>query len=169
MPMSAHYRGLRDRIGPQLLLIPGVAAVLRDVQGRILLQQNHDQVWGLPAGAIEPGEAPALAVVREVYEETGLHVRAERVLGVLGGESCRVTYPNGDRVEYVATVFECRRVAGALITASDETARLQWFAPDELPPLTPPYPDGVLRRGEPAAYFQWDEEWLRPQSRSTVW
>ncbi len=159
--MSSYYRGLRDRIGSELLLIPGVAAVLRDEHGRILMQLNQDGGWGLPAGAIEPGEAPALAVAREVYEETGLVVRAERVLGVVGGNGCRVTYPNGDCVEYVATVFECRRVGGSLITENDETARLQWFHPDHLPPLAFPYPDSVLRRGGPAAYFEWKEAWAQ--------
>jgi 8-oxo-dGTP pyrophosphatase MutT (NUDIX family) len=160
--MSSHYRRLRERIGSELLLIPAVAGVLRDERGRVLLQRDHRDGWSLPAGAIEPGEAPARAVVREVYEETGLHVRAERVLGIVGGTSCRVTYPNGDRVEYVVTVFECRQVSGALIGRNEETAGLQWFLSDELPVLTFRYPDGALFGLQPTAYFEWDEAWVRP-------
>src|SRR6185295_299752 len=114
MPMSPYYRALRERIGTELLLIPAVAAVVRDEGGRILIQRTRHGTWSLPAGAIEPGESPARAAVREVYEETGLITRAERVLAVLGGSKYRVTYPNGDRVEGLVTVFECKHIGGSL-------------------------------------------------------
>lgn len=160
MAMSPYYRGLRARIGTDLLLIPAVAAVVRDERGRLLIQRTRHDTWSLPAGAIEPGEAPARAVTREVYEETGLSVRPERVLAVFGGASCRVTYPNGDEVEYVVTLFECRGVGGALLDANDETASLHWFPREALPPLAFPYPDAVLRGDHPAPYFDWNEAWL---------
>jgi 8-oxo-dGTP pyrophosphatase MutT (NUDIX family) len=157
--MSPYYRALRARTGPDLLLIPAVAAVIRDDQGRLLVQRTQHGEWSLPAGAIEPGEAPARAVAREVHEETGLHVRPVRVLAVVGGEHCRVTYPSGDRVEYIVTVFECSVVAGSLIDSNDETASLQWFQLNELPKLAFPYPDEVLRSEGAAAYFEWDDAW----------
>lgn len=162
MAMSPYYRSLRDRIGSDLLLIPAVAAVLRDERGRVLLQRGHHGEWSLPAGAVEPGESPAQAVAREVHEETGLEVRVDRVLGVVGGAAYRITYPNGDRVEYVVTVFECTRVAGQLIESNDETAALEWFAPEQMPALAVPYPDSVLRGADPSAYFEWDVAWARP-------
>ena len=42
--------------------------------------------WTLPGGGVEPGETAAAAAVREVFEETGLRVRAVRLLweGVYG-------------------------------------------------------------------------------------
>ena len=101
MPMSSFYRSIRDRIGSSLLLIPAVVAIIRDETGRVLLQQRHDRSWSLPAGAIEPGESSSAAVVREVFEETGLQVRPSRITAVVGGSACRVRYPNGDEVEYV--------------------------------------------------------------------
>jgi len=153
MPMSPYYRALREYVGNELLLIPAVAAVLRDDQERVLVQRTHDGAWSLPAGAIEPGEAPAQAIVREVLEETGLLIRAERVLAVLGGSDCRVTYPNGHLVEYVVTVFACARISGSLIDSNDETAFLRWFAPDEIPSLLFPYPDAVFRADAAAAHF----------------
>jgi len=162
MPMSSYYRSLRDRIGSELLLVPAVAALLRDEEGRVLIQRGHHGGWSLPAGAIEPGEAPAQAVVREVYEETGLQVRVGRLLGVVGGAGCRTTYPNGDRVEYVVTIFECTRLAGAMISSNEETAELAWFLPDQIPTLAFPYPAEALRSGDRPAYFAWDPAWVRP-------
>lgn len=161
MPMSPYYRALRARVGTELLLIPAVAAVVRDDEGRVLIQRSQHGVWSLPAGAIEPGESPAQAVAREVYEETGLNVRAERVLGVFGGPKYRWTYPNGDRVEGLVTVFECVRVSGELIESNDETAFLRWFTLAELPELAVPYPDEVLRGTGESAHFEWDETWAR--------
>src|SRR6185295_9420099 len=121
MSMSPYYRALRERIGTELLLIPAVAAVIRDEHGRILIQRSRHGAWSLPAGAIEPGESPAQAVVREVYEETGLSVRVERILGVLGGSKYRLTYPNGDQVEGLITVFECKQAGGSLSGGNEET------------------------------------------------
>ena len=38
--------------------------------------------WALPGGGIDPGESPSQAVLREVFEETGQHVRIVRVLAL---------------------------------------------------------------------------------------
>jgi 8-oxo-dGTP diphosphatase len=51
---------------------------LVDTQGAVLLQLRdggttyYPHVWGLPGGAIEPGETPAEAALRELWEETSL-------------------------------------------------------------------------------------------------
>jgi ADP-ribose pyrophosphatase YjhB (NUDIX family) len=154
MPISEFYRAIRERIGTTRLLMPAVAAVIRDQEGRVLLQQQHDDSWSLPAGAVEPGESPSAAVAREVVEETGLVVRAETILAVLGGEQCRVRYPNHDEVEYVVTVFACAVLGGALITSNDETKRLDYFAASEMPKLKFPFPAQVFERSCSAAFFE---------------
>jgi 8-oxo-dGTP pyrophosphatase MutT (NUDIX family) len=153
MPISEFYRAIRERVGTALLLIPAAAAVIRDAEGRILLQQQHDETWSLPAGAVEPGESPSAAVVREVAEETGLVVRAATILAVLGGEHCRVRYANRDEVEYVVTVFACTVIGGALITSNDETKRLEYFAVSKMPKLNFPYPEQIFDEHRSSAYF----------------
>lgn len=35
MPISEFYRAIRERVGKTLLLMPGVAAVIRDNEGRM--------------------------------------------------------------------------------------------------------------------------------------
>jgi ADP-ribose pyrophosphatase YjhB (NUDIX family) len=154
MPISEFYRAIRERVGTTLLLIPAVAAVIRDADGRILLQQQHDDSWSLPAGAVEPGELPSTALVREVAEETGLVVRAQTILAVLGGEHCRVRYANHDEVEYVVTVFACAVLGGALITSNDETKHLEYFAVSTMPKLDFPYPAQVFQQSRGSAYFE---------------
>lgn len=146
MPMSSYYQSVRDRQGRGLLMMPAVAAIVHDVAGRILLQLTHDDEWSLPAGAIEPGESPEDAVVREVAE--GLHVSPARLVGVLGGSKCRVTYRNGDEVEYVVTVYECEIQRGSL-RVQGETKSLQWFPPAEMPALAFSYPAAFFRGAPP--------------------
>lgn len=131
MGVSPFYRALRDRVGRDLLLIPAVSALIRDSNGCLLVHQRPDGTWSLPAGAIEPGETPAQAVVRETFEETGLHVVPESVAAVVGGESCRVQNTAGDQIEYVVTVFACRIVGGVPVAASDETMALAFLPPED--------------------------------------
>lgn len=38
MPMSRHRKELRERVGDMLIVQPGVAAMVRDDEGRVLLQ-----------------------------------------------------------------------------------------------------------------------------------
>jgi 8-oxo-dGTP pyrophosphatase MutT (NUDIX family) len=166
MPMSPYYRALRQRLGTELLIIPAVAAVVRDAGGRVLIQRSRHGVWSLPAGAIEPGEPPARAVAREVFEETGLVVRPERVLGVFGGAAYRYVYPNGDQVEGLVTLFECVRVGGELLAddraaAHEETESLRWFSLAELPELAVAYPHEALGGERVAACFDWSESWIQ--------
>ena len=89
MAISEHYAQIRRKLGTALILVPGVAAIIRDEAGRILFQRKDDGTWSLPAGAIEPSENPAQAIVREVQEETGLKVKPERIVGVFGGDGFR--------------------------------------------------------------------------------
>ncbi|MFC6651538.1 NUDIX domain-containing protein [Paenibacillus rhizoplanae] len=147
MPMSEYYRELRGKAGNGLLMMPSVAAVVRDEQDRILLIRKKDEtLWGLPAGAIEPGETPSRALRREVFEETGLMVTPEQIIGVFGGEKYRYEYSNGDQVEYTAIVFECVIVKGQLRSMDGEAEELKFFKEDELPGLTIPYPPKLFVR-----------------------
>ncbi|BCJ70143.1 NUDIX hydrolase [Polymorphospora rubra] len=135
MPVSPYVAGLRAHVGHELLLLPGASAVVRDDRGRILLcRRSDDGTWGLPAGAIDPGEQPADAVLREIFEETGVVAEVERVGGV---GTHRVVYPNGDVCEYLTVWFRCRAVGGEARVNDDESLEVAWFDPADLPALNP--------------------------------
>jgi 8-oxo-dGTP pyrophosphatase MutT (NUDIX family) len=151
MPISDYARGIRELIGRRLLLVPGAAAIVHDEAGRVLLERRSDGgLWGPPAGAVDPGETPAQAIVREVLEETGLSVEPTGVVAVLGGPDYRFAYANGDLCEYVTTVFACRVLGGELRPADGESLDLRYFRTDDLPPLHLPYPPAIFRH-PPAA------------------
>lgn len=145
MPASSYILDLRAKIGNQLLLLPGVAAVIHDNDGRLLLQRKAGpEGWSLPAGAIEPGEAPHDALRREVLEETGQAVVASEIIGVFGGEAFRHTYPNGHQVEYTVILFRCTLAEGASHPIDAETVELRYFTRADMPALALPYPTTLL-------------------------
>ncbi len=146
MPMSAYVRRLRQALGSELLLLPSVTGILFDAEDRILLvRQADDGVWSAPGGTIELDETPADAVVREVWEETGILTVPTRLLGVYGGPRCVVPYPNGDRAEYVMLVFECSARGGELRSRTDETIDARYVAASVLGTLrTSPWVPHIL-------------------------
>ncbi|WP_097321333.1 NUDIX hydrolase [Paractinoplanes atraurantiacus] len=136
MPVSEYVSTMRAHVGHDLLLLPGAGGVVRDERGRILLLRRSDNgQWSLPAGMIEPGEQPAEAALREIYEETGVRAEIERLAGV-GIHETR--YPNGDHCSYLSVWFRCRPVGGQARPDGDESLEVGWFAPDELPPVSEP-------------------------------
>jgi 8-oxo-dGTP pyrophosphatase MutT (NUDIX family) len=136
MPMSEFIRDLRGKIGTDLLLLPSATGAVFDGEGRMLLLRHaNGGVWVTPGGAIEPDEAPAEAVVREVWEETGLEVEPVRLLGAYGGPEFRVRYENGDQVAFVIIAFECRVLGGSLRLDGEEALELRYVAADELASL----------------------------------
>ena len=64
-----------------------VGAVVRDAAGRVLLVQRANEpgrgLWSVPGGRLEPGQTGQEAVLREVWEETGLTVEVTGLAGVV--------------------------------------------------------------------------------------
>lgn len=132
MTRSGYVAELRSSIGSRLLLLPSVTICLFDARHRLLLARHVDGGrWSTPGGAIEPGETPAEAAVREAREELGVEVRPRALIGVFGGAAYEVTYPNGDRVAYVTTAFECEQVAGTLEPDQRELSELTHVGPED--------------------------------------
>lgn len=137
MTRSAYVAAVRARIGTDLLMLPGATAVIRDDERFLLARHRHSGLWSLIGGAVEPGEEPAEAVVREVREETGSEVAVVGIVGAYGGPSLMVRYPNGDEVAYVTTAYECRLIDGAEPQPDQvELVELAWFDRSEIATLS---------------------------------
>ena len=105
-------------------------AVVRD--GKILLiQERADDKWAMPGGWADLGNSPASVAEREVWEESGYRVKAEKVVAVI----------DANRIEpfefYHAykLIFLCRLLDGEP-RISYETLAVDFFDPDHLPPLS---------------------------------
>lgn len=134
MAMSGHLARLRAVIGPELIQLPSVSVILVDEHERLLLVRHTESPdrWGLPGGAVEIGESPARAAVREVREEIGVQIGRLRLLDVLGGPDYEVTYSNGDQVAYVTAVYEAVIVDGTPAPDQEEISELHWFTSAQL-------------------------------------
>ena len=131
--MAEYVRRLREIVGgEELLQIPSASVALRDEQGRVLLARHTEgDVWLLPGGAVEPGETPADAAVREMWEETGLVVRLTGLVGVFGGPDFIVHYRNGHRTSYVTSTFEAVLDRGSPRPDSIEILEVRFVSQEE--------------------------------------
>ncbi len=100
----------------------------------MLLGRRADNgAWTLPGGIIEPPEQPADAAVREIFEETGVITVPDALTSITTSEL--LTYPNGDKVQYLEFCFRCRPVGGVATASDSELTEVGWFAADALPDL----------------------------------
>ena len=130
--MSDYVRSIRARIGHDLLLLPGVTAVIRD-ENRYLLARDRDTgLWGLVGGGIEPDESPEEAVTREVLEEIGARPSVLGIVGAYGGPKLQTSYPNGDQVSYVTIAYRCTIPADVLRLERAEIIETRWVERDDI-------------------------------------
>ena len=102
-------------------------AAIFDGDGRLLLVQRSDvPEWCMPGGMAEVGESPSAVAVRETYEETGLRVKARRLLGVYDNRR----FPGRPPWHAYHLVFECE-VVGGMLSTTVETVSYGWFAEAE--------------------------------------
>ena len=98
---------LRKHIGHAELWLIGVTViVVRGDDGAeevLLVRRADDGRWTPVTGIVDPGEEPDDAGVREVLEETALHVEIESLLSVQ--VTRKIRYPNGDRAQYLDHAF----------------------------------------------------------------
>ena len=131
-----------------LVTVAAAALVARD--GRVLLQQRSmgkamAGLWEFPGGKLEPGEAPAAALVRELREELGISVDP--------ADCAPLAFATGiaGRASLLLLLFTVRDWAGEPVAL--EAAALRWVRPRDMAALPMPPADvprvGALARALP--------------------
>lgn len=82
VPVPEFILRLRERIGHDLLWLPGVTSVVLNDGAVLLVRRSDNGSWAPVTGIVDPGEHPAKAAVREVLEETGIRCVVEELVWV---------------------------------------------------------------------------------------
>ena len=123
--VRARLQGELGSITPKV----GADAAIFDGEGRILLvQRSDDRRWGLPAGWVDPNEAPANTVRREAREEVGLEVEPVHLVDVMFRPASAEYGPHA----VVSIVYLCQ-VRGGETTLSHEVLAARYWVIDEVP------------------------------------
>ncbi len=144
MPFEGSYLWrLRQKVGSDLVLIPGAMVFLVRDDGSVLFTRRVDNGnWCLPAGGAEEGGDFARTAVTEVREETGVVIDPADLIGfgtLSEAELHTITYPGGDVSHCFAMLFLARRWSGEPRPDGIETAEMRWADPTSPPtPLDPP-------------------------------
>jgi ADP-ribose pyrophosphatase YjhB (NUDIX family) len=116
-------------------LVPGASAIVADEEGSLLLHRRSDNKrWALPGGTMDIGETIAQCAEREVQEETGLTVKAYRIVGIYSDPDHVFAYSDGEVRQEFSVCFACRVLAGE-IAKSDESLEVKFWPVDELDSL----------------------------------
>jgi ADP-ribose pyrophosphatase YjhB (NUDIX family) len=135
-------RGAATDLGPVRELLAsdsGYATPKVDVRGVVfqdrkilLVQERSDGLWALPGGWADVGDSPAVAVVRELREESGFETRATKLLALLDRE--RHGHP--PHVNHMYKVFLRCEITGGSPTTGHDILDVKFFGENEIPELS---------------------------------
>ncbi len=142
-----YIRQLRQMIGHFPIVLVGAAVLILNERDELLMLLRTDNgCWGVPGGAMEPGERLEETAARETREEAGLHIHDLALFGVFSGPELAYRYPNGDMTYNVTVAYVARHASGAASRGSGEikvnpAEHTEWnyFPLDHLPEnISPP-------------------------------
>ena len=137
MPIARFYRNDPNAPKPNMPAHLGANAIIT-CGGKLLLERRRDSdTWGLIGGGVKKTETELQAIVREVYEELGLRISAERFrkLGVYGEPGRIAAFRDGSVWRMVIVVFGLELDSVPQLKISAESRELGFFSKEELKKL----------------------------------
>ena len=99
----------------------------------LLVKEKIDGGWTLPGGWADPNESPGEAVEREVFEESGFKVKAEKVLAVYD-RTKQGHFPPFPF--HIYKIFFLCNITGGSKNTSIETEEVEFYNEDNIPVLS---------------------------------
>lgn len=97
----------------------------------LLIQERADGHWAMPGGWADLGNTPASVAEREVWEESGFRVKAEKVVAVIDANRIQpFEFYHAYKIIFLCTLL------GGEPRISHETLAVEFFDPDNLPSLS---------------------------------
>ena len=109
------------------------AAVFRDNK-ILMVRETSDHLWSLPGGWADVNESPSESITRETFEESGFQVRPIKLAAIFD----RSKHAHRPLWHYhIYKLFFICELLGGEPKKSIETEEIEFFAQDNLPPLSP--------------------------------
>lgn len=116
-------------------IVPAVTVVVTE-HDRILLEHRVDNDhWALPGGAIEIGETPTEAAIRETHEETGIDIRVLGVVGIYSDPCHVIAYTDGEIRQQFSICLAAQPTGGQLRAQRSEAKYVAWVPVSDLDQL----------------------------------
>lgn len=97
----------------------------------LLIQERADEKWAMPGGWADLGNAPASVAEREVWEESGFRVKAEKVVAVIDANRIQpMEFYHAYKIIFLCTLLDGEP------RISHETLAVDFFDLKDLPPLS---------------------------------
>jgi len=106
----------------------GVFGLIFNIEDHVLLCHRRDcDMWNLPGGGLAAGEHILDGLKREIFEETGLQIEANKLVGIY----------DKPQENDIAFLFICNVIRGE-IKLNDEADKIEYFPINNLPHNTIP-------------------------------
>lgn len=130
---AGYIKGLFDDVEGYMTPRVDVRGIVFKNDKVLLVKEKADGGWTLPGGWADPNETPSESVEREVFEESGFESKVTKVLAVYDRAKQGHTPPFP---YHVYKMFFLCDLKGGKKTTSIETDAVEFFAEDEIPPLS---------------------------------
>jgi ADP-ribose pyrophosphatase YjhB (NUDIX family) len=109
--------------------------ILNENSKLLLVQRSDNKLWALPGGCQDLGETPAQCAIRECFEETGLKIELEKLMGVWSSQCYEYVHYPWKENEFTHLMYSAKVIGGSL-RISNETLKVGWFSKEDIPELS---------------------------------